>query len=846
MPPPSRRTFIVIEAPNGDVREVPVTATAVVIGRDESADIRVEDKKVSRRHAAFKLVDGEPWVEDLGSANGVKLNGKRIDKRARMRASDKVKVGGYVVTLKDAREETASLREEREGSMTAAPISARARDGSISQDEVTPSRTAALGQAVLRPAKKGPATPDDGESPVLVALDDPVKDQRFVLHSGENIIGRLEECDIAVLDGSVSRQHARVVFARDRISVTDLGSSNGSFVNEMRVEMAELSDGDALRIGNIRFRVELPPSLAKSTGAKGARGGKKVRPSDRGAEPASSGLDLRRLAIFGVVLALCAIAVLSYTIYTKLRARGPGEGRPSLFAVAKDADAGVEPVEERPDAGKKGFALDAGFKIDQSKGQFARAEDAGAARPDAAVDVARTDGPGVEKGVAPAQGTAAVKGVAKGVEPRAAVTSSLASTSTAIVYHFPPVVTATAPYSGRDADGVPRNLPEVDERFDFEVFVSEQLALATAIEAEGNWDKLARVLTELLERDPINREARKLRERLTVRRTATEAFERAEKLLAKGDVSAALKLYEAVPDGAPETPRARMRQEELRLQAIEQALAKADGEAKSAATWVRAHQRYRDVLALDAENTRALEGVRDLERKMRSKNLRFSAYVPERAKTREPRTPEELAQAIARMYPQDPGLAQVAVLYAQGSMSKATKQAEALEKKAEGPKKEAARRVRTSLKTIQQLYDRVRNETANDPNIAWAKLIELERTESNVLPVDVKSYVRRELEESVAEAFADAGASLFDREKLEEAFLRWDAGAKLDPGNPKLVAGLKKLEERAKQLTDEAELAAQRGERKVCDRFKAITHITRADSEVHKRALDRARQVCNP
>lgn len=826
MPPPSRRIFIVIQAPNGDVREVPVTATAIVIGRDESADIRVEDKKVSRRHAGFKLVDGEPWVEDLGSANGVKLNGKRIDKRARMRASDKVKVGGYVVTLKDAREETASLGGEREGSMTAAPISAQAREGSIAQDEVTPSRTAALGKALLRTPKKAPSTPDDGESPVLFALDEPVKDRRFVLHSGENIIGRLEECDIPVLDGSVSRQHARVVFARDRISITDLGSSNGSFVNELRVEMAELSDGDMVRIGNIRFRLEVPASLAQEVGGKGP---KRSKPAKKRPEPASGGFDLRRLAIIGVVLALGAIAVLSYTIYTKLRARGPDEARPSLFASEKDG--GTE-LAERPDAGKKSFALDAGLRIDQSKAQFARAEDAGtAARPEVAV--ARTDG-------------LSKRGDAKTPEARATVTSSLAATSTAIVYVFPPVVTATSPYSARDEHGLPRDLPDVDERFDFEHFVSERVALATSIEAEGNWEKLTRIVGELLERDPINREAKKLRDQLHVRKTAAEAFERAEKLLAKGDFAAALKLYEAVPDGAPETPRARMRQEELRAQAIDQQLAKADDEARSAATWMRAHQRYRDVLALDAENARALGGVRDLERKMRSKNLRFAAYVPGRVNARAPKTPEELAQAIARMYPQDAALAQVAVLYAQGSMAKATKQAEALEKKAEGPKKEAARRVRTSLKTIQGLYDRVRNEIANDPNVAWAKLIELERTETNVLPVDVKSYVRRELEESVAEAFADAGASLFDREKLEEAFLRWDAGAKLDPGNPKLVAGLKRLEERAKQMLDEAELAAQRGERKICDRFKAITQITRAESELHARALDRARQVCNP
>ncbi len=57
----------------------------VVIGRSKDADIQVEDPNVSRRHAAY-------WVVDLDSTNGTEINGRRL-KRAKLRAGDTITVG---------------------------------------------------------------------------------------------------------------------------------------------------------------------------------------------------------------------------------------------------------------------------------------------------------------------------------------------------------------------------------------------------------------------------------------------------------------------------------------------------------------------------------------------------------------------------------------------------------------------------------------------------------------------------------------------------------------------------------------------------------------------------------
>ncbi len=64
----------------------------LVIGRSREADITVEDANVSRRHAEIRRDDGAYWIVDLGSTNGVEVNGRKVD-RAKLSHSDTVVVG---------------------------------------------------------------------------------------------------------------------------------------------------------------------------------------------------------------------------------------------------------------------------------------------------------------------------------------------------------------------------------------------------------------------------------------------------------------------------------------------------------------------------------------------------------------------------------------------------------------------------------------------------------------------------------------------------------------------------------------------------------------------------------
>jgi pSer/pThr/pTyr-binding forkhead associated (FHA) protein len=76
--------------------------------------------------------------------------------------------------------------------------------------------------------------------------------------SGAVVIGRATECDISVQADEISRRHALVKPTLDGLSVEDLGSSNGTFINAKRVQQGFLNPGDELRLDAVRFIVVAP------------------------------------------------------------------------------------------------------------------------------------------------------------------------------------------------------------------------------------------------------------------------------------------------------------------------------------------------------------------------------------------------------------------------------------------------------------------------------------------------------------------------------------------------------------------------------------------------------------
>jgi len=70
----------------------------VVIGRSRDCDIQLADTNVSRRHAELRQEGASYWIVDLGSTNGIEVNGKRV-KRAKLSDGDTITLGSTEVAF---------------------------------------------------------------------------------------------------------------------------------------------------------------------------------------------------------------------------------------------------------------------------------------------------------------------------------------------------------------------------------------------------------------------------------------------------------------------------------------------------------------------------------------------------------------------------------------------------------------------------------------------------------------------------------------------------------------------------------------------------------------------------
>jgi hypothetical protein len=117
--------------------------------------------------------------------------------------------------------------------------------------------------------RSGPGEADDRESDPEISVGRyclVIGPRQIELHAGETLIGREDACELVVLDSLVSRRHARVLFEDGELSIEDLGSANGTFLNGAKVQgRVPLRPGDRIFIGSFEidvvwFERDLPAS----------------------------------------------------------------------------------------------------------------------------------------------------------------------------------------------------------------------------------------------------------------------------------------------------------------------------------------------------------------------------------------------------------------------------------------------------------------------------------------------------------------------------------------------------------------------------------------------------------
>ena len=229
-----------------DGKEYMVAAAGIVFGRDASCDVVVAQHEVSRRHAEIGRDEQGYVVRDL-SANGVFVNGERVQGSHRLARSDVVRVGS---------EEFRFYADVLAAGPTPAVSHA-----------VNPPESHAAAQAApdaARLAMMSAPTPlaqraYEDPRPVLASLEllneGPSKGTKFSLRSVLVHVGRGGHNDVRLNDESVSETHAKMQRREDGWYVIDMGSTNGTYVAGTRISAERRLDGTPdVRFGGMKMR----------------------------------------------------------------------------------------------------------------------------------------------------------------------------------------------------------------------------------------------------------------------------------------------------------------------------------------------------------------------------------------------------------------------------------------------------------------------------------------------------------------------------------------------------------------------------------------------------------------
>jgi hypothetical protein len=134
-----------VKYPESPPHEVELQGTLAVLGRDPSCDLVLNDVKCSRRHAVVEAGHDGIAIRDTGSANGVYVNGKKIE-RASLQPGDVVGIGDVTLTV---------LAEEMPGTLVMGPEEA----GLLEPESTTMIPADALGLPTAPPPRTGHPTP---------------------------------------------------------------------------------------------------------------------------------------------------------------------------------------------------------------------------------------------------------------------------------------------------------------------------------------------------------------------------------------------------------------------------------------------------------------------------------------------------------------------------------------------------------------------------------------------------------------------------------------------------------------------------------------------------------------
>jgi pSer/pThr/pTyr-binding forkhead associated (FHA) protein len=198
----------------------------ISIGRGNRNTIIIQDNEVSRDHVRLVLTDAGYEIEDLNSSNGTFINGQDITGNKWLLQNPCIIELGDSITL-----------EFRPGEPGTDDLRSTRTINTFDDSQFTQSYLVYLGR-------------DEHSQPAVYPLN------------GMNItVGRSTACNIVIIEPELSREHFRLSLVGRTYSITDLGSTNGTMLNnEILEDTRPLNNGDIIQIGrSLRFQFTNQP-----------------------------------------------------------------------------------------------------------------------------------------------------------------------------------------------------------------------------------------------------------------------------------------------------------------------------------------------------------------------------------------------------------------------------------------------------------------------------------------------------------------------------------------------------------------------------------------------------------
>jgi pSer/pThr/pTyr-binding forkhead associated (FHA) protein len=217
-------------SPEGAEHLLQLQTKYAMIGRGPNCEVRLSGRSVSLHHAKLDLSGSEPYLIDLGSTNGVRLNQKQVPSNGRvaLHHHDTIEVGTYQLIFVGAEDTTEAGRPDT--------LAHLLEQDALSQEDKRPFLSVLNGpQAGLR-----------------VFFQEPLR---------QIIIGRGEECELRLVDAGASRRHAQLRCSLGGASFSDLGSRHGTTVNGVLIlpnQSTPLKDRSEIIIGQTKISYSDP------------------------------------------------------------------------------------------------------------------------------------------------------------------------------------------------------------------------------------------------------------------------------------------------------------------------------------------------------------------------------------------------------------------------------------------------------------------------------------------------------------------------------------------------------------------------------------------------------------